>query len=405
MISKIIVLMQKPFRGLLILLITLILIPLIIGNFSGENLNEKIKISLIIFLIIVIMAEIGFRFIYRLYYGSKYNFIKKMPFEKIRMEPHPYLPYILKKNLPPAPSEKINYPLNTSFYSAEVRSNNLRFINGLNGDRDIIVPKPKNLYRINCIGGSTTQNYLKLNNDHFSYPIELEKILKSKFNKEIEVNNCGVGGYNSADLLVRFALQIVDTQPDLIIMYHGYNDIKSYLTPNFSSDYFHSRKNLGEIYWKLSLGSKIPDIPLKFINYFTNKWFPERNIRHSLLEVVSKGKIDPKVDFSQGLKAYERNLQNIINLCSSNNIEIILCTFCFHLHSKIKNNQLNILYEKITVEENNIIKKLAKKNNVKLVDSYSLIPKENINFVDHIHFSVEGMKLLAKNISEEIEIK
>ena len=92
MISKIIALMQKPFRGLLLLSIMLILIPLIIGNFSGENFNEKIKISLIIFLILVMIAEIGFRFIYRLYYGSKYNFIKKMPFEKIRMEPHPYLP-------------------------------------------------------------------------------------------------------------------------------------------------------------------------------------------------------------------------------------------------------------------------------------------------------------------------
>ena len=145
-------------------------------------------------------------------------------------------------------------------------------------------------------------------------------------------------------------------------------------------------------------------IYLKFANYLTNKWFPDRNIRHSLLEVVSKGKIDSKINFAEGLKVYERNLQNIINLCLSNNIEVVLCTFCFYLHKKIKNNPLNNLYEKITIEENKIIEKLAKKNNLKLADCYSLIPKEESNFVDHIHFSPAGMKLLAKSIAEKIQI-
>ena len=404
MIGKFIGLIQKPFRGLLFLSIIFIFVPLLIANYLGHSLSDKIIIFLIVFVIIIILSEFLFRFFYRLYFGAKYNFIKKIPFDKIRVEPHPYLPYISKKKLPAVPSEKMNYPLNSNFYSAALKTNNLRFVNGPNGDRDVVIPKPKSLYRINCIGGSTTQNYLKENNKIFSYPLELEKILKSKFNKQIEVNNCGVGGYTSADLLIRFALQIIDTQPDLIVIYHGYNDIKSYLTPDFNSDYSHSRKNIGEIYWKLSMGSKIPDIPLKFLNYLTNKWFPDRNIRHSLLEVVSKGKIDSKINFAEGLKVYERNLQNIINLCLSNNIEVVLCTFCFYLHNKIKNNSLNILYEKITIEENKIIEKLAKKNNLKLADCYSLIPKEESNFVDHIHFSPEGMKLLAKSIAEKIQI-
>ena len=46
----------------------------------------------------------------------------------------------------------------------------------------------------------------------------------------------------------------------------------------------------------------------------------------------------------------------------------------------------------------------AKKNNLKLADCYSLIPKEESNFVDHIHFSPEGMKLLAKSVAEKIKI-
>ena len=60
---------------------------------------------------------------------------------------------------------------------------------------------------------------------------------------------------------------------------------------------------------------------------------------------------------------------------------------------------------KIVIEENQIIKKLAKKNNLKLVDCYSLIPKEDSNFVDSIHFTPKGMNLVAKSIGEKIDIK
>ena len=405
MIGQLVKLLKKPLNALLLLVIFFLIFPYLIGNFIGDNLNEKLKIFLISFLILIIIFELLFRFLYRLLTGSKYIFIKKIPFKKLSVEPHPYLPYVYKKKFRLSTSvDELNYPLGSNYASPDLTSNSLGFYNGLKGDRDIEIPKPKNLIRINCIGGSTTVNYVSVNNKVYSYPLELEKILKLKYDKNIEVNNCGVGGYNSADLLVNFALQIIDTKPDFLVIYHAYNDIKSYLTPNFSSDYSHSRKNLGEEYWKFSIGAKIPDIPLKFINYFKNKWFFPSNVRYSLLEVISKGKIDFKANFSHGLKVYERNLQTIINICAKNNIEVILCTFCIYLYEKIKNDDLHILYKKIVLEENEIMKKLAKKNNLKLVDCFSLIPKEDSNFVDSNHFTPKGMNLLAKSISEAIKI-
>ena len=53
---------------------------------------------------------------------------------------------------------------------------------------------------------------------------------------------------------------------------------------------------------------------------------------------------------------------------------------------------------------NNIIKKLSENNNIKLVDACKLIPKNNKNFVDVVHFSPEGMKSLANIISEKIKL-
>jgi len=62
----------------------------------------------------------------------------------------------------------------------------------------------------------------------------------------------------------------------------------------------------------------------------------------------------------------------------------------------------NNIYDKIVKEENKIINKLAKKYNLKLVDNASLIPNKNLYFLDSMHFTPEGMQLLAKNISEKI---
>ena len=396
-------LIKKPFKILIILIIFFLVFPYFLGEYYGKSFIEKIEISLVSFLVLVAITEMAFRIIYKITFGLKYQFIKKIPFKSFSVEPHPYLPYIRKKNFKSFPSERLNYPLHKNYYSAAVSTNNFSFNNGLNGNRDIKVPKPKNLIRINCLGGSTTADYISYKNKNYSYPLELEKILKLKTRKNIEVNNCGAGGYNSADLLVRLMLQIIDTSPNYIVIYHAYNDIKSYLTKNFKSDYSHSVKNLGETYWKFALGSKIPDVPLNFINYLKNKWLPS-NHRYSLIEVISKGKFNPKLNFHSGLKIYERNIQSMIDLCIKNKIKVVLCTYCFYLHKEIKSSSLHNLYKKIVIEENKVMKKLAKKNKVKLVDCFANISREDSNFVDSIHFTPKGMKLLSRNISKAIKI-
>ncbi len=357
---------------------------------------------LIILVSVLAISEILFIFAYKAYNGIYFQFIKKIPFEKLYVEPHPYLPYMYKKNFSSAPSEKYNYPLHNNFYSAKLETNNFGFYNGDNGSRDIQIPKPQNLFRIICLGGSTTANYVSDGKRNYSYPLELENILKQK-NNNVEVNNCGTGGYNSADILVRFLLQTIETKPDAIVVYHAYNDISSYLTDNFQADYSHSRKNLGENYWRFRIGSKIPDFPLRFYNYLKNHWFPS-NIRYSLLDVVSKGKLNLNLDYGKGLKIYERNLQNLINICKKNNIKVVLSSYCFYLHDKVKNSKINKIYEKIVLEENEVVKNLAKKNDLSFVDCHSKIPKNVDYFLDTVHLTPKGMKFVANEISNYLKI-
>ena len=398
-------LIRHPFFGPTIFLLVYFITPIFITQFfNPTNLSNKIFYVIVVILFILI-SEIIFIFTYKVINNEYYKKKSKIPFEKIIVSPHPNLPFILKKNSPPmVEKKKLSFTLNkNSYFAPALSTNNLGYLNGPDGGRDVLIPKPKGLFRVNCLGESNTQYYLSDKNGTYSWPLELEKILKKK-KLNLEVNNCGTGSYTSSDLLVRFLLQIADTSPDVVVIYHAYTDIRTYLTKGFESDYSHSRKNLGEEYYKYYFGSLLPYVSLNFINFIQNKWFPQ-NHRYSLVESISQGEIDVNTtDVQKGLLTYERNIQNIITICKARNIEVMLCTYCYYLHEKVKDSKIHKTYENIVSKTNNIIKKLSENNNIKLVDACKLIPKNNKNFVDVVHFSPEGMKSLANIISEKIKL-
>ncbi len=400
-------LIKNSFSGPLIFIGFYFILPFVtLKKFSLFNLSFA-KEYLTILILLFIISEILFIILYKVINKESYTKVEKISFKNLSVEPHPNLPFVHKKNFKSSlGNSKLSYPLSKNIYtSPKLQTNNLGYINGIDGARQVKIPKPKDLIRINCLGASTTQNYLELNDQIYSYPLELEKILKFEKNKNIEVNNCGSGGYTSSDILVRSLLQNLDTDPDIIIIYHAYNDIKSYLTPGYSSDYAHSRKNLGENYFKFYLGSLIPNIPLSFFNYLLNKWFSQ-NHRYSLVENISKGEynLNNKDNIGEGLSTYERNLQYLITICKSKNIKIALCSFCFYLYDEVKDDPVHLNFNEIVKKENIILKKLAKKNEIDFIDVDNQIKKNRENFLDTIHFSHKGMKNLAKILSENINI-
>ena len=157
------------------------------------------------------------------------------------------MPYVLKpKSINHPKLIENHYPLHKGkHFLPSLKHGKLGYCTGKYGDEKIEIPKPSNIKRICCLGASTTANYIGNveNNTYTSYPLELEKYLQKKTkNKNIQVVNCGIGGANSADLLIRYSLQIIDMNPDILIIYHGYNDIYNYLTKGFKSDYSNSVK-------------------------------------------------------------------------------------------------------------------------------------------------------------------
>ena len=85
-------------------------------------------------------------------------------------------------------------------------------------DDDFLYPKPMNTTRVACLGGSTTES---------GYPHLLERVLNERFadsRTRFEVLNFGLGGWSTAHSLVNYALNVVDFEPDFVVIHHAWND-------------------------------------------------------------------------------------------------------------------------------------------------------------------------------------
>lgn len=88
--------------------------------------------------------------------------------------------------------------------------------------REFSVPKPEGLFRIVCIGASTT--FQGLTNDA-TYPAVLEARLRAEFpDRALEVLDLGVSGTLSDYWIDRFD-RLMEIEPDFVVQYNGVNDL------------------------------------------------------------------------------------------------------------------------------------------------------------------------------------
>ena len=88
-------------------------------------------------------------------------------------------------------------------------------------DAERAVPKPANVFRVLCLGGSTTQEG---DTNETTYPALLESRLRKAFpDRDIEVVDAGIPGISTPTHLLRFA-DYAALEPDLVIMHFGVND-------------------------------------------------------------------------------------------------------------------------------------------------------------------------------------
>jgi lysophospholipase L1-like esterase len=261
--------------------------------------------------------------------------------------------------------------------------------------RDIptTIDKPADTVRIIAVGGSTTANNRPYSINKIDYPKSLEIKLEDGFKQlSFEVLNAGSDAYSSAQSLINIEFRLVEYNPDIILLMHTVNDASvNAFNGGATSDY--SNKYLQPYYLSLSLQGS-----LSFVGLIAQSRLLSKIGLPGLLADRDK---DMKVtdDYEFGLHLFKRNLSGIASICKLHNIDLVLLTQPAPLGTS---KFTKYITEKMFLDYKNAIIEVAKEQGVHVIDMFSKYGHEEKYFVDHIHYTPEGIERFSGILYSEL---
>jgi lysophospholipase L1-like esterase len=252
--------------------------------------------------------------------GRDANFFLPVDEHLAELSPHPYIGYVFRpgvEHLGNLEEGGLNFHINSM---------------GMRGP-EMAPLKPPGVYRILCLGGSTTFG-TGANEDEATYPARLEHYLNQMAPAGVryEVGNCGVTGYTTAENLINLELRLVELEPDAIVFYAAANDARPIQARGFQPDYSHYRRS-----WPVIEVSPFERWMLRNVRLFawaTRGLDPERQYRSLGHPIFVEGfqdlhqRADQGVP-AEGLDTFFRNLLHIVEVARANGIVPVVSTFAY----------------------------------------------------------------------------
>lgn len=287
-------------------------------------------------------------------------------------------------------------------------------------DQGLVREKGAGEIRIATIGGSTTAG-LNLSFEE-NWPGRLGALLQQALpGKTIRVINAGIPGFDTAQSIGNLALRVMPFNPDVVVIYHAYNDLKV-IRPNiaYNPDYSHvHRKPYGfhkEPPWLIRLLNRS-----MFYVRMRNKY---RQIQALNSPVgANDGQERLRAVPALAARTFKQHLQSLVAIAQLGGAKVVLSSYAT-LHDlqrdytdrevvdtlsamqKQELNQLTNFTSGLTLngifegirEYNKLIEVVAKRNNTGWVDNARLVPHETEYFVDRVHFASRGAARMAENL-------
>ena len=258
---------------------------------------------------------------------------------------------------------------------------------------EIAVPKPAEVYRIVALGGSTTFG-LFLENWRLAYPHRLQRHLRRAHGySHVEVVNAGAPQYTTWESAVNMLLRVPELEPDMVIIYHGINDVGVRLTDPEYFDGLYSAKG----YWT---DQEDPLPPFSLLRF---------GMQRLGFELQADYRLDAKFRVPAGIRScmpggsaldgycsgfdmaardvlranppkyFERNMRSMIRLAHDMNSETLLLTWAYSpLDFPIEGGG-GMVYQYLQdgVEEHNaIVRRLATEESALFFDLAASMPIE-----------------------------
>jgi lysophospholipase L1-like esterase len=293
----------------------------------------------------------------------------------------------------------VSYDMRPGYQNDRVKIN----ASGFRGD-PLEIPKPADGVRIFALGESTTYGIFNAQDE--TWPHHLQKHLRSKYpGSNLEVVNAGLVSATTADNLARLLLRVIPLGPDILIIYHGYNDLAPRMFNGFDSDYYHFRRTpvterhiLSSFYVVRVLTNAIlsDEVSLMNTNLLEHTWRMEN------LPALDGDKI---YNFQRSNNStFERNLDYMISAVIGRGVQVVLATFGFDGSKKNWNPLMPDQLWGAGIEQNNrAVRTLAAKHGVPLCLFAERAASDHSMFDDSIHLTSHGNAVLAECVAAALE--
>lgn len=254
--------------------------------------------------------------------------------------------------------------------------------------------KPAGVYRIACLGGSTTWD---------EYPSRLQEQLEDDFAKQglkLEVINAGDVLWTSMETLVNFVTRVLPLKPDAVVIYHGANDGIPAFGERTSWDYTHWRGRLERN--EPTVWDRMP----RFLDHSAayvglRRVFDRATLTLGWNEMTTHYDVNFQKHPYQGVAPYRNNIFSLISLARARGIEVFLSTFVFNPDFKF--NYSHKPWQDAVEEINEITRSFAGRwEDVHVIDTAAALPGGNDWQIDFCHFTPAGKVKLARFLAEHI---
>ena len=322
--------------------------------------------------------------------------------------PDQYDRYVLFTSIDPkqfawTPHQYLDYYPTPNYRKGRTFHNSLGYRNA-----EFPLEKPKGVYRIVALGGSSTYD-VRIEDNAETFAAQLEKLLKEKYGyQNVQVINAGVPGYNSWEMLINLEFRVLDLDPDLIIVYEGVNDVHARLVvPSTYRGDDSGRRQPWVVppvpLWEHSALLRILSRMMNFTRQVSVDDFVSSSTYLSwpFESRLDEDGLDPTKILGENPPIYfQRNLENMIAVANEHGVEVLFSTWAY---SPYLNDYASQEYYQQGFRENNeVVKGVATSHHIPLFDFASVMPQDAKYWADGRHNNEAGALVKATLFAEFI---
>jgi len=276
---------------------------------------------------------------------------------------------------------------------------------GFRGE-EVAVPKLDGVYRIAITGGSTTYDS-EIKDWRKSSAYLLQEKLRDAYDYDgIEVVNVGMGGWNSWESLINLELNVLELEPDLLIIYEGTNDASArFVNPE---KYRGDNSGFRRVWKQYPLPLPFKSMLFRFVTGISPTGLGDFLVPRDAINPLHEegfianlgGTYFETLEKNEPIY-FERNLINMIAIAREHDMSVLLSTWAYSKEVQLGHASLPH-YRAAYREHNEIIFSIGKSKEVDVYDFASEMPEDPAYWADGMHNSAEGAEKKADLFANEL---